>query len=327
MMGSSVLAQKSSNGDNTYQDLVEKVVQGVPGAWTAFVEQFSNLLYSLIWRYANGDQDLCANLFLYVIEGLHQTNEKGETFHRLRRYLESVDRFNGKGRLSTWLGRVTQNLVSDYFREQEGRRTLPRAIQRLELLDQKIFKLLYWDNLSEREAYETIRSQTGSFSRSEFDRIVLCINGKLKRCNRWSIYSEVIRRTPALPLHPFSSDQSDTTTQVQVADPDPGSQPSLSAIAGEERDEALSMGAVLREAITDLDEDSRLLLVCRFKHGMTAGEIADLMNRNDEKRIYSELEKLKKQLKDNLRQSGFEWENVSAGVGALEGLLDEFDTR
>jgi RNA polymerase sigma factor (sigma-70 family) len=324
-MGASAPAQSPPNGDYTYQKLVKRVISGNQSAWTEFVEQFSNLLFSLIWRYANGDQDLCANLYLYVIEGLHQTNEKGETFYRLRRYLQSVSRYNGKGRLTTWLGRVTQNLVSDYFREQDGRRTLPRAIQRLELTNQKIFKMLYWDNLSERDAYETICSQLGSYSRTKFDQVVLEINNKLKTCNRWSIYSEVIRKTPALPLHPLTSEQSESSTQVQVADPNPASQPSKSALIDEQEEAAQSLGAALRETIRSLDDENRMLLVCRFKHGMTAGEIAKLLKRKDEKKIYGDLERLKKQLKESLKKTGFDWENVAGGIGAIDGLLDEFD--
>jgi len=74
------------DGDYTYRKLVAKVIKGDQKSWTEFVERFSNLLFSLLWRYANGDEDLCANLYLYVIEGLHQSNETGETFFRLRRY-------------------------------------------------------------------------------------------------------------------------------------------------------------------------------------------------------------------------------------------------
>jgi hypothetical protein len=73
------------DGDYTYRKLVGRVIKGDQKSWTDFVERFSNLLFSLLWRYANGDEDLCANLYLYVIEGLHQSNEAGESFFRLRR--------------------------------------------------------------------------------------------------------------------------------------------------------------------------------------------------------------------------------------------------
>jgi len=313
------------DGDYTYRKLVAQVIAGNQKAWTNFVERFSNLLFSLLWRYANGDEDLCANLYLYVIEGLHQSNEAGETFFRLRRYLQSVDRYNGKGRLTTWLGRVSQNLVSDYFREREGRKTLPRSIQRLDLTCQQIFKLLYWDCLAEREAYQVIKNQATKLTRDEFDRIVLEINLSLKTCNRWSIYSEVIRKTPALPLHPYGADPSGAAQPVQVADESTESSPSRSAVSQQEKQAAEDMGRVLHRVISELPEEGRLVLVCRFKHGMTAGEIARLLKRKDEKRIYAELERLKERLKQALEEAGYQWGRVELGLEAIEGLLDEFD--
>jgi len=313
------------DGDYTYRKLVARVIRGDQQAWTEFVERFSNLLFSLLWRYANGDEDLCANLYLYVIEGLHQSNEAGESFFRLRRYLESVDQYDGKGRLTTWLGRVTQNLVSDYFREREGRKTLPRSIQRLDLTSQQIFKLLYWDCLAEREAYQVIKNQATKLTRDEFDRIVLEINLSLKTCNRWSIYSEVIRKTPALPLHPYGADTSGGVPQVQVADESAESSPSHTAVSQQEKEAAGEMARVLRRVISELTEEGRLVLVCRFKHGMTAGEIARLLKRKDEKKIYTELERLKEQLKQALQEAGFQWSRVELGLEAIEGLLDEFD--
>jgi RNA polymerase sigma factor (sigma-70 family) len=320
-------SRKPADGDFTYRKLVEAVVAGDEAAWQEFVERFSNLIFSLLWRYANGDQDQCADLYLYVIEGLHQTSDSGETFYRLRRYLASVEEYQGKGRLTTWLGRVTQNLVSDHFREQEGRRTLPRAIQRLDLPSQRIFKLLYWDCLPEREAWAILESESGGFERERFDRAVVIINRSLKTCNRWSIFSEVIRRTPALPIHPIAADGEEGTKAVQLADPDPESQPHESTVSKLEQGQARAMGALLIQKIGELSTEERLLLICRFKHGMTAGQIAGLLGREDEKRIYVEIDRIKDQLRTELRAAGFEWQNFSIGIEVLDGLLDQVDAH
>jgi RNA polymerase sigma factor (sigma-70 family) len=314
-----------NEGDHTYRDLVEQVVSGDEQAWSTFVHQFSNLLFSLLWRYANGDQDRCSDLYLYVIEGLKKSNERGESFYRFRRYLQSIKRYHGRGRLTTWLGRVTQNLVSDYFREREGRRTLPRAIQRLDLSAQKMFKLLYWDCLSERETFETMRSENPRLGRAEFDDNLYEINRLLKKSNRWSLYSEVIRRTPALPLLPGPADRPDRQAQVQVADPHPDTQPSVAVIEGEQQATARSMGRALRALIAEMDESSRLVLLCRFRHGMTAKEIAKVVKQTDQKRIYTDIDKIVGHLKHSLGQAGFEWDAVCGGIGAIDGLLDEFD--
>jgi RNA polymerase sigma factor (sigma-70 family) len=320
--------ERGGETDLSYRALVERVVAGDVPAWREFVERFSKLLFSLLWRYANGDQDQCADLYLYVVEGLHQTNESGETFHRLRRYLESLGQYQGKGRLTTWLGRVTQNLVSDYFREQEGRKTLPRNIQRLDLLHQQLFKLLYWEGCSEREAFATLASAGKTISRAKFDRMVDAINRCLKACNRWSLYTEVLRRVPALPLHPNPEDGGDGgPAPIQAADPNPASIPHEQAVLHQEQADARALGERLRELLRDLPDTARTLLVCRFKHGMTAGEIARLMHRGEEKKIYSEIEQIKGQIKAKLSEAGFRWETVAGGLQALEGLLDEFDSR
>lgn len=298
--------------DNSHRELIQRVVDGDTQAWTEFVGTFSRFLFSIIWRYAGRDQDRCANLYLYVIEGLHESNDNGDTFHRLRRYLESVDRFNGNGRLTTWLGKVTQNLVSDYFRERLGRRTLPCAIRRLNLACQTAYKLIYWDNLSEQEAFETMKTRMAELDWDRFEKMMEKINQQLKNCNRWSIYCEMIRRTPPLAF------------QCGVTDSDNGSQlpdPATQIDSKRKRKKAKALAEVLRNLIAELPEESRKLLICRFKHGMTVGKIAEKLQRKDEKRIYSELERMKNQLKRKLRDAGFNWEGVEGGLDAIEGII------
>ncbi len=316
----------SSDADLAYRALVNRVVAGDEDAWQEFVERFSNLIFSLVWRYAGGDSDLCNDLYLYVIDGLHQINDKGETFYRLRRYLGSIDKFKGKGRLSTWLGRVTQNLVSDYFRAQEGRKTLPRAIGRLDTMSQEIFKLLYWDCLTEREAFSVVKSGTGNLDAEKFDDIVELINRSLKKANRWSIYSEVIRRSPALPIH-MCSDKDSQGVSVQLEDPDPSSRPSELLEKMTQQDVARAMSKCLRDTIEQLPDDKRALIVLRFKHGLTAGQIAHLLKRDDDRKIYNDLDQLKILLKQRLEEAGFRWDLFSEALSSLDGILDDMETE
>ncbi|MBN2498341.1 MAG: sigma-70 family RNA polymerase sigma factor [Deltaproteobacteria bacterium] len=304
--------------DPSYRELVERVVGGDPVAWREFTERFSNLIFSLLWRYADRDEDLCADLYLYVIENLHARNEQGESFHRLRRYLDSIEQYGGKGRLTTWLGRVTQNLVSDYFRQRDGRRTLPRAVKKMDEASQRIFKLLYWERLSEREAHALFASTSG-IDRESFDRRVEEINRSLKTCNRWTIYSEIIRRTPALPIHP-QADQDGPA--VQLADPDPSTRPDASAACRQQSERARQLGTTLLSCLEEMSAESRLMLIGRFKHDMTAAQIARLLRRDDDKRIYAEIDRLKASLHKALKAAGFDWSQVSGGLEGLEGLLE-----
>jgi RNA polymerase sigma factor (sigma-70 family) len=308
------------DGDLTYRALVERVVAGDEPAWREFVERFSRLIFSLVWRYADSDQDLCADLYLYVLEGLHQTSEQGETFYRLRRYLQSIDDYQGKGRLTTWLGRVTQNLVSDHFREQEGRRTIPRPIQRMDLESQRVFKMLYWDGLPEREVRAILQAEAGGKPPRRLDRIVEAINRALKDVNRWSLYSEVLRRAPALPLHPVGPEGAEG---VQVADPGPRADPERELERGRALERTRALGKELRRALGALGPQERLMLLGRFRHGQTAQEIARLLGRTDEKRIYVEIDRLKEDIRRGLERAGFEWSQLAGGLEELEGLLEE----
>ncbi|HOX41950.1 MAG TPA: sigma-70 family RNA polymerase sigma factor [Myxococcota bacterium] len=309
-------------GDLTYRALVERVVAGDEAAWREFVERFSRLVFSLVWRYADGDQDQCADLYLYVIEGLRRPSEGGESFYRLRRYLESIERFGGQGKLTTWLGRVTQNLVSDHFRELEGRRTIPRPIQRMDLLTQRLFKLMYWDNLPEREVRAVLDTETGGLAPARFDRMLAAINRALKDVNRWSLYSEVLRRAPALPLHPVGESEEGAVC-VQVADPHPAADPERGLETSRSSERARALGKALRAALRELGDQERLMLLGRFKHGLTAQEIARMLGRKDEKRIYVEIDRLRDGLRRSLEAAGFRWDEVAGGVHVLDGMLDE----
>lgn len=310
-------------GDLTYRALVERVVEGDEAAWREFIERFSRLIFSLVWRYADSDQDQCADLYLYVLEGLRRPSEGGESYYRLRRYLESIERYGGQGKLTTWLGRVTQNLVSDHFREQEGRRTVPRPIQRMDLLAQRLFKLMYWDGLPEREVRAVLDTETGGLSPVRFDRMLTAIQRALKDVNRWSLYSEVLRRAPALPLHPVAGEGEEGGAFVQVADPHPSADPERGLEAARAAERARALGKALRAALLALGEQERLMLLGRFKHGLTAQEIARLLGRKDDKRIYVEIDKLRDGLRRSLEEAGFRWNEVAGGVHLLDGMLDE----
>jgi hypothetical protein len=65
------------------------------------------------------------------------------------------------------------------------------------------------------------------------------------------------------------------------------------------------------------------MLLGRFRHGQTAQEIARLLGRMDEKRIYVEIDRLKEDIRRGLERAGFEWSQLAGGLEELEGLLEE----
>jgi len=311
--------------DYSYKELIEGVVTEDDQAWSVFLEQFSRLIFSLVWSHARKNQDLCYDLYIFVVDGLCQSNEAGEKFFRLKRYLQSVDRYQGKGKFTTWLGKVTQNLVRDYFRKMDGRHTLPRAIQRLDEVSQQIFQLIYWRHYSEHETFEIIKCRGSRLSLEGFERKVCKINKLLRNCNRWSIYSEVLKRTPAQPICVDSNNDSFLQTPIQVADSNPASDPVYSSIRREQRAQSTRMGRVLRRYLKEMDPESRLLLLMKFRRGMTASQISKVLRRTNQKSIYSEIDRILRSLHRLLEKKGFEWSRAEQGVDSLDGMLDEFD--
>jgi RNA polymerase sigma factor (sigma-70 family) len=302
---------------NDLKKLVRKVVQGDADAWKTYVERISNLLFSLLWRFTSGDHELCSSLYLYVIERLQESSEGGETFHRLRRYLDSLASYNGTASHATWLGKVTQNLVSDYFRERLGRRTLPRAIRRMSPDAQMLFKLLHWESFSETEALEIMRNRLGGMQQEAFDEMVEQVTSRLKRCNRWSLYSENVRRSPVLVFNPETG-QPCNWCGCPMSESSVFPTPAQELECKKQREKAKELGCVLRRLIEGLPDESRMLLTCRYKEGMTIRRIARHLNRNDHKRIYNELDRLKRHLGRSLKRAGFTWEHVEGGLDAIE---------
>ena len=66
----------------------------------------------------------------------------------LKNDLQRLRSYSGRGSPSGFILQVIENLIIDYVRTLVPRRRLPAAIQRLSVLDQSVFRLLYWERLN-----------------------------------------------------------------------------------------------------------------------------------------------------------------------------------
>ncbi|RLB54639.1 MAG: hypothetical protein DRI34_11780 [Deltaproteobacteria bacterium] len=311
--------QVPAEDDPSQRRLVSRLAAGDEDAWREFLERYSNLIFSLLWRYARHDRDLCTDLYTYVLQALRQTGADGRSCQRFHRYLQSLERLGGRGRFTTWLGRVTQNLVSDYFRARDGRRTEPREIERMEPEGRELFRLLYWEGLSEREAFHTLASRHAQLSEERFYSLLLEINSRLSRCNRWALYSEVLRRSPAVPLHPLPPGSE--RPAVQVAESRPDADPDHTVTGEQQRRRARQAMQALLLMLQQLEARDRLLLIGRYRRGLTARQLGRLAGL-EPRQVYSQLDRLKERLREELQQRGFSWEDLSEGMEGAEGMLE-----
>jgi RNA polymerase sigma factor (sigma-70 family) len=298
--------------------LIRRVIAGEQAAWEEFVNAYCRFLYSLAWRYARGDVDLAAELVLVALEGLKKPGADGREFYRLRKYLDSLERFGGRSRFVTWLALVTRNLFRDWFRDREGRRVLPKEITGLDLVDQEIFKLVFWEGLSESEAFETLHSKKKLHTYDEFQNRLAVVYDKLKERNLLSIYQDLLRRLPSLPLDSPVSPGS--LRQIQVADSSPQARPDRALELAEDQATAEKVGRALSEAILALPAVTRQVLLLHAIQQLSGEEVRRIMGFRKRQRVYDEMAKAKKKLGEFLGKKGIDAKKARQSIGWLDGL-------
>jgi RNA polymerase sigma factor (sigma-70 family) len=299
--------------------LIRRVIAGEQAAWEEFVNAYCGFLYSLAWRYARGDVDLAAELVLVALEGLKKPDADGREFYRLRKYLDSLKRFGGRSRFVTWLALVTRNLFRDWFRDQEGRRVLPKEIEGLDLADQQIFKLVFWEGLSEPEAFETLHSKEKRLTFDEFQRRLEVIYDKLKERNLLTLYQDLLRRLPSLPLD--SPVAPGGPRRIQVADSRPVARPDRALELAEDRATAKKVGQALSEAISALPAVTRQVVLLHAIQQLSGEEVRRIMGFRKRQRVYDELAKAKRKIGRFLAKKGIDAKKARRSIGWLDGLL------
>jgi RNA polymerase primary sigma factor len=122
--------------------LSERVVKllalNADAGWRAFEAFFSDDMRRIILRNLPGNdhQQNREDAYQSVCEAL------------LKNDLQRLRAYSGRGSPSGFILQIIENLVIDYVRTILPRRRLPAAIQRLTMLDQSVFRLLYWERLS-----------------------------------------------------------------------------------------------------------------------------------------------------------------------------------
>jgi RNA polymerase sigma factor (sigma-70 family) len=302
--------------------LITRVVSGDEKAWQQFIEAYAGFIYSLAWRYARQDVDVASDLFLFVLEGLRRTDTDGLAFYRLRRYLDSLSRYGGRSRFVTWLALVSKNLFRDWFREQGGRRILPKEIEGLDAIDKELFRLLFWEGNTEREAIERIRcSLSSSLTEAEFEHHIQHVYQRMTKRNFWTIYQELLRRSPALGIG--SSSPSGHGRPLDVADLRLESRPDRLLELLEGKSLAAEVSTQLREAVLSLPKVAQNVVLLLCVQGVTGEECAKIMGFSKRQRVYDEMAKAKRKIKLALKKAGIDHERAMEATSFLSNSSEE----
>jgi RNA polymerase sigma factor (sigma-70 family) len=282
--------------------LLERVVAGDVQAWQRLVESHLGFLYALAWRYARGDRDRAAELVLVALEGLRRPDAEGRGFYRLRRYLESRAELGGQSRFTTWLALVAKNLFRDWFREREGRRHLPREIDGLDPLSQALFGLLFWEGLSQAEAWGRLASSQPGLTPGRFEAALERVTAALSARNLWALYQELLRRLPPLSLE--GAGGPDGAPGPQLADPDPGSLPDSRLVAQEAQAGAARVRALLAEGLRALPARTRQVVELLVYRGLDGEAVRRVMGFRGRQRVYDEMARARRRLRTWLSRHG-----------------------
>lgn len=244
--------------DGTVTDLLERLSSaGRDAAWTEFLARYSPLITRVVRRHET-DPSRSKDCFDFVCGAL---SDQG--FHRLLGF-----RPDGPARFETWLMAVTSNLCVDWHRKVRGRARLPRCVSRLPELDRQVYLCIYEHGMSRAECVATLAPAFPELN----DTVVAGINARLFALlppqQRWWASARSVELEPI--DDGVASADDDRALQVPASDPGPDE------LAAESQDRAR-----LRDALSKLPVEQRLLLRLRFEQDLTLTEIARLTGQPD----------------------------------------------
>jgi len=222
-------------------------------AWDGFLTAYAGLILQVVHLFER-DQDKIEDCFVFVCEQL-----KRDKMRRIRR-------FDTKGPASfqTWLRAVIRNLCLDWRRKKFGRPRLFRSIARLPQLDQELFRCIHLRDMSENEAFHTVKALHPALSRNQLAECLRHIQAALTPHQQWLLAS----KHPKLQsLSDLSKDGTESNRNPEVADSEPDPE---EKVAQRER------LAGLRRAMSHLPSQERLLLRLRYPQELNLEQIARL---------------------------------------------------
>jgi RNA polymerase sigma factor (sigma-70 family) len=246
-------------GDDSVKALIERLSARATAssAWMEFLERYSPLIQRIVARYEPhpGEAPECR---AFVSARLSD-----DDFRRLRGF-----RVDGPARFETWLMTVIANLCRDWRRNQRGRLRMPRPVSRLPELEQHVYHQIFVCGASRGECVASLAPLFPGLSESTVAAISAQLFRLLPPAQRWQAGAR--RLSPRVPVHGSWADNEDPT--LKVPDPAPGP---------DELAERVQQQRQLRDALSCLPPQQRLLLRLRFEQGLTLAEVARLMRFGD----------------------------------------------
>lgn len=148
----------ASNSLDLDSTLVERCLSGDSNAWEDLVRQHTRRVYGICYRFTGRDteaQDLTQDVFLRVFRALGSFR-------------------SAEGCFTTWLTRLTRNLLIDHYRRTRNQRMTDSIEEQLPRVEEGFVSVSRPDSqLAGREASELLQSALGRLSPELRETIIL----------------------------------------------------------------------------------------------------------------------------------------------------------
>ncbi len=245
--------------------LIERFKKDPQGAYDQLLERYSPIIIRMIRRFMR-DPDEIMEVYTAICERF-----RANDFAVLRR-------FRLDSELTPWLSVVVANACRDRFRKRRASSIPNSVISKLDEREKLIFRLYYQDQHSHEEIAHAVSGQYG-IPCTTFDVIkaVEKINDLLTINKRWHLLAAM-----NVNKAPVSIDElKEVGFQLESKTTSGGDGLSL--------DETERQYLMLSEAISELQPEDQLLVLLRFEQGMKAHQIAQVMQYENHKYVYTRL--------------------------------------
>jgi RNA polymerase sigma factor (sigma-70 family) len=258
-------------------EMTRRVTSGSTEAWHELLTTYAELIHDVVRRHlpAATDDDVL-DVYVHTLENLYRGG--------LRNY-------HGEVALRSWLVLVTRRRTIDFIRARLGRCREPKSVGKLSAFDRAVFQLYYVDKLPIEVVLHALdwngyRADAGDLAASVM-RIEETVETRVLR--------KLDERRAAIQ-HGFDTEgelRYFVNLRVEI-------EARASREAPDERlmeEETARRTERLRESLSLMADEDRLVARLRFEQRLSANEIARQLGLRDRRRVYTLVERVKRRLR------------------------------
>lgn len=239
--------------------------------WHAFIEQYSNLIFSVIRRYlVRESEDDWRTVYVDTLKVFYEGQLVG---------------FDGRAALSTWVTLITRSRSLDFLRGKYGRRDLPSWLGQFSEPEQEVYRLYYLQGWDIRHIAQKVSQEGLTLSADEVVETLRRVESRLDRRTRRRLAYELQGRSVGALTGQMLEylDHLQESWRDRERDQDP--------LRVQEQADALAGAQRLRSLLADLPDREHEALELRYFRGYSARRISSRLQLENPRRAYTLIER------------------------------------